>query len=332
MRVAAPGKLLLTGAYAVLEGAPAIVVAVDRLAMADTERRADAPSREVELAFGADAAPHVDADSLFASGTTPSGSTKCLKLGLGSSAAMLVAALATRRAQSGADLASGAVRRELFAEAQAVHAASQGGGSGVDIAASVYGGALCYSLSGDSLSGDPLPASIEPVELPPGLHLAAFFSGTSARTSDLRRAVDALRLRDPMVYRECMDVLRAGAVLASRSLATRMLHIFLSAAEITRRALLKLGVAAGAPIVPSRFVKLGECAARGRAVFLPSGAGGGDVGVFLGSEAPSARFEQLAARLGFTRVPLAIDPTGVRLVDPEPYGSDALPDTRRCAS
>ena len=31
MRVLAPGKLVVTGAYAVLEGAPAIVVAVDRI-------------------------------------------------------------------------------------------------------------------------------------------------------------------------------------------------------------------------------------------------------------------------------------------------------------
>jgi len=74
----------------------------------------------------------------------------------GSSAATLVAALATRRAQSGADLQSPAVRQELFTEAHAVHAASQGGGSGVDIAASVYGGTLCYSLT-----------SVAPVELPP---------------------------------------------------------------------------------------------------------------------------------------------------------------------
>ena len=35
MKVFAPGKLVLTGAYAVLEGAPAIVVATSRGAFAD---------------------------------------------------------------------------------------------------------------------------------------------------------------------------------------------------------------------------------------------------------------------------------------------------------
>ena len=35
MRARAPGKLVLSGAYAVLEGAPALVAAVDRYAVAD---------------------------------------------------------------------------------------------------------------------------------------------------------------------------------------------------------------------------------------------------------------------------------------------------------
>jgi phosphomevalonate kinase len=34
----APGKLVLSGAYAVLEGAPALVAAIDRYAVADASR------------------------------------------------------------------------------------------------------------------------------------------------------------------------------------------------------------------------------------------------------------------------------------------------------
>ena len=59
-----PGKLVLTGAYAVLEGAPAIVVAVDRYAVADTSRAAASPPAEVRAAFGADRAPEVDVSAL----------------------------------------------------------------------------------------------------------------------------------------------------------------------------------------------------------------------------------------------------------------------------
>jgi len=83
VRVVAPGKLLLSGAYAVLEGAPALVMAVDRYVVADDARRGS-PSPEIAAAMPADEAPHVDASALFNGDK---------KLGLGSSAAGVVAAL-----------------------------------------------------------------------------------------------------------------------------------------------------------------------------------------------------------------------------------------------
>jgi phosphomevalonate kinase len=79
MRAAAPGKLVVTGAYAVLEGAPAIVFAVDRLAIADTATTTDRPTAEVRAALGDRPAPSFDASALENQGT---------KLGLGSSAAV----------------------------------------------------------------------------------------------------------------------------------------------------------------------------------------------------------------------------------------------------
>ena len=47
MKVIAPGKVLFTGAYAVIEGAPAIVIAVDRYAKADSTARIASPSAEM---------------------------------------------------------------------------------------------------------------------------------------------------------------------------------------------------------------------------------------------------------------------------------------------
>jgi phosphomevalonate kinase len=123
VKVVAPGKLLLFGAYAVLEGAPAIVVAVDRCAVADGERIAASPSREVQAAFGATPAPEVDATALYEDGA---------KLGLGSSAAVLVASLGVRAAKRGEDLASSEVRSAIFRIAREAHAVAQGGGSGVE--------------------------------------------------------------------------------------------------------------------------------------------------------------------------------------------------------
>jgi phosphomevalonate kinase len=299
MKIAAPGKLMLTGAYAVLHGAPAIVVAVDRFATADTDHDESSPTREVAIAFGHDGAPHVDASALFEHGR---------KLGLGSSAAVLVAALAARRAKRAADLSRQSVRSALFLEARAAHATSQNGGSGADVAASVFGGALRYSLSETGR------AQIDPLVLPHGLHLAAFFSGTSARTTDLRAAVDALYMQSSELHRVCIDELRAGTELACDAAMRGRLDLFLAAAERTRRGLGMLGDAADAPVMPDTFVKLAVAAASAGAVFLPSGAGGGDVGVFLGREAPSRSFGVLASELGFTHVPLSVDPIGVRVV------------------
>ena len=52
MRARAPGKIVMSGAYAVLEGAPAIVTAVDRYVLADAGRPAEFVTPEVREAWG----------------------------------------------------------------------------------------------------------------------------------------------------------------------------------------------------------------------------------------------------------------------------------------
>ena len=81
----APGKLVLSGAYSVLSGAPALVVAVDRYVLADSTRPPAFLTPEVHAAIGERAAPWFDASALREGEK---------KLGLGSSAAILVASLA----------------------------------------------------------------------------------------------------------------------------------------------------------------------------------------------------------------------------------------------
>ena len=135
MRVIAPGKLVLTGAYAVLEGAPAIVAAVDRYAVADT------------------------AVARRRSTSGPSTTTRGQKLGLGSSAASLVASLGARALARGDDPRHAAVRSEIFRAARDAHQRQQGGGSGVDVAASVHGGVLRYTVLREPSRGSQSGAS-----------------------------------------------------------------------------------------------------------------------------------------------------------------------------
>ncbi|MGA3122150.1 MAG: hypothetical protein ABSF69_15415 [Polyangiaceae bacterium] len=296
MRAIAPGKLVLTGAYAVLDGAPAIVAAVDRYAIADASRRASDPTAEVRAAFGVDPAPEVDVRMLQAE----SG----MKLGLGSSAAALVASLAVRALDRGQDVSEASVRHTIFRAARRAHAQAQGGGSGIDVAAAVYGGVQRYAIDGTR-------ASVESVDFPRELVLKAYFSGESARTSDLlARVRDARRVR-PREVSTLNAAMFAAAVVAAQSVRSGA-ALFIQSVRQYGRLLSDLGGVADAPIVPASCAELATFAAGENAVFLPSGAGGGDVGVWLGVTSPSARFEVRASALGWVPLELRIDHGGVR--------------------
>jgi phosphomevalonate kinase len=276
--VRAPGKLLLTGAYAVLEGAPAVVAAVNRYAYA----------RETG----------VDTRALYDGKT---------KLGLGSSAAVIVATRGLEAAKRGEDLASRQVRDRIFAEARAAHAREQSGGSGVDVAASTYGGLLVYEMA----------TGARAAALPGDLSIEALFSGTSARTSDLRALVDGLRARDPGLHARCMAELASAARAGAAAVTAGAAPEFVEAARATLRALAGLGKAADAPIVPEAFHDLACTAEQAGAAFLPSGAGGGDVGVLVGPGPLPSGVLRRALDLGFRPLAIALDADGLRVARAE---------------
>ncbi|MBX3204062.1 MAG: hypothetical protein KF764_03285 [Labilithrix sp.] len=294
MRTFAPGKLVLTGAYAVLEGAPAIVAAVSRGAYADSSRSALSATPEVAAALGERTAPHVDASSMFVGAR---------KLGLGASAAILVASVAAHEADAGADLASPSVRERLFVVAKGAHAHAQGGGSGVDVATSVHGGVIQYVM------GQP----VKRVALPEGLHVNVFACGTSARTSELRAEVDRLAHTNAGAHRACMDDLVAIANDSARAIEAGGATAFVEGLRRTARALARLGEAAGVGIVPAGFDALEALAASEDASLSVSGAGGGDVAVYVGPSAPSRTFLERAHALGLFSLDLSLDNKGVRL-------------------
>jgi phosphomevalonate kinase len=303
MKVFAPGKLVLTGAYAVLGGAPAIVVATSRGAHADGSRTNPSPTAEVRAALGDIAAPHVDASSLFLGAR---------KLGLGASAAILVASLAARDAARGFDLADEMVRRSIFDRARAAHAEAQGGGSGVDVAASVHGGVLEYYVI-----GAPTKRS-----LPTATTLHVFACGTSASTSELRGLVDRLVEKSPREHRTRIDDLTNIAHAAAAAVRAGRHDDFVGAIRLAARALARLGAAANAPIVPDGFERLEAAAAAEGAAFCVSGAGGGDVATYVGHGRPSAAFAERARELGLFEIDVDVDEKGVRVVT-QPAASNA---------
>ena len=325
----APGKLVVSGAYSVLEGAPAIVISVDRYAVADTSRPPERVTDEVQAAIDAHAmknAAWFDASELRSK--LPDG--RDVKLGLGSSAAILVASIAAAWAIEDRTLDP----RAMFQAALAAHRTAQGGGSGIDVAASVFGGALVCRLARDPRPSSPYtgppssppPASspggprssrrdvglaVSPHDLPAGLVLEAFASPVSASTPDLVGRVRAFADTDPDEY---FRLIGEAAAAASTAVYASSPAELVAQLRIQARALSSLGDAAGAPIFTPDVVKLARIAEDEGALFYPSGAGGGDVALFASSAPPSDRFRREAEAEGRFHLPMRMGVPGVHLV------------------
>jgi phosphomevalonate kinase len=300
MKARAPGKIVISGAYAVLEGAPAIATAVDRYAVADALRVTATPTPEVAAAFAGAPAPACDASALF-EGTR--------KLGLGASAAILVASLAAKVAQERGALGDIELATAVFARSLAAHRTAQGGGSGVDVAAACFGGTIAFRRGGER------PEALA-TKLPASLTFEVWWSGRPASTSELIGKVQALRERASGRYLKLIEAQEAAAYEAEIALSRGDAPGFLTALEAQRHALGALGSAAGAPIVDAAARALGDAATALGGVALPAGAGGGDVLVFVGPARSSPEFAALAARSGHARLELELGARGVHVYSP----------------
>jgi phosphomevalonate kinase len=297
----APGKIILSGAYAVLEGAPAIVAAVDRYAVADSARSSAIVTEEVLAAMTAgilDRVPWFDASGLRA--RMPDGMPR--KIGLGSSAAILVASLGAVIGEQLPD--EGRLRDALYRIAVDAHRAAQPHTGGLDAAASVRGGVLTCRLDARGA------LDTAPHVLPPGLSLEVFACPTAASSSRLFAAVQALRKADPAMYRRLLGVAAGGARAAAEA---RDVRSFVYALAQQTEALGALGRAASAPIVLDPVAELGALASTENATFGPSGAGGGDIALWAGPASPSSAFLARAAALGLTHLPMRIGARGLHL-------------------
>lgn len=330
VRVSAPGKLFLLGEYAVLEGAPALLTAVDRRATVTatasgswrlTARELGIDALELgpggALPAGLDASTLrslalFDAVRMGVAALLPTPSHEPLdlvidtaalhhdghKLGLGSSAA--VATALTAALANGCGL--GLTRDALFASAaSAHHAAQDGSGSGGDIAASVYGGLLLYT------PGEP-PAV---AGWPNDLELFAVMTGTGSSTIDLVARVSAYRERDPGAYGRDLDALSSLAARAGNALTDA--ETFLALADDYFHALETLDSHADAGIVTERHRELRPLAAASGAVFKPTGAGGGDLGLVFAKLGATDALQSAFARAGAAVIPVPYSPDGVRI-------------------
>lgn len=293
----APGKVMLTGEYAVLDGGEAVVVAIDRRARA----RLGEPTAPSEFLAAAAAvlAREVGAEAAAAIGRihvdTGALRTGAVKLGLGSSAAATVAAVGAALHAAGAfDRARvERIARTAHAEAQARKGAA---GSGADVAASARGGAIGFTRE-----------RTRALALPPDLRLDFAWTGAAADTATLVAAVTAARA-NPGVTAALDAIARASAAFAEASTADDALHALTQAGLATAA----LAAFTAVPLVPPAVAALQRAAAGLGAAVKTTGAGGGDI-VVIGSRADAdpALVAAAVAAAGLHPLALAVDPAGV---------------------
>ena len=308
--VQAPGKLVLLGEYAVRHGAPALAVALDRrvtVRVGGVPAGDDLPNRARQLAAALlelelrPAPCRADSRQLYLKGC---------KLGLGSSAAVVVAAVASLLVEQGRDLDGTKDRREVFRLSRRVHDQCQScRGSGIDVAASTFGGYLVLeNRPGDS-------SRVRQWRPPAGWYLSFWWTGHDSSTPERIAMVDDFARRQGAVHERLMadmtDTCRRFLAAAGIAECCRWLECY-------RRQLLELGRRSGLEMMSSGELELARRARELGGVLKPAGAGGGDclLAVFPTGE-QQQRFARLARQRGLVAMAAAVDRRGVRRLPPE---------------
>jgi phosphomevalonate kinase len=340
----APAKLVLLGDYAVLEGARALVQAVDRRAQVRIVSREDhacdvrAPDLGIPSAralmdengqwqWQCDEASKAKLTlvdhvwhGMLREGLAPvSGKGFDLyldtsgffhadgvsKLGLGSSAALTVAFASALATYAGH---AGAItdRTQWMRRLLHMHGDWQGGrGSGVDVAASVAGGLIGYQLVGPAREPTYEALSTD------GLHCLFVWSGQSVSTNQSLQHLAQWRQSHAHDYDAHMRELGLVSAAAIAALKRRDLPSFIDLTKDYARGLQRFGAACGLEIYSPAQKELAGMASGTDVSYKPCGAGG-DFGVVFAEDAERlATFERVIVSAGMHVVPLGLDSQGV---------------------
>ena len=322
----APGKLVLCGEYAVLDGAPAIGMAIDRRARASLQpndaeyHTVTAPGfstacgkfrcagGDFEWLEAGDEFALVEHVWMAANAEPPESLALSLdtrafadaasgrKIGIGSSAALAVALTGALHEVAGK-------AADIAAVATAAHRKLQGGaGSGIDVCCSHRGGVIEFIMRKDSCM---------PMGWPEDLAYAVLWSGVPAST-DAKLA--QFRARSP---RPSRAALVTAAERVARTWAAGSAVAILDEMRAYTEALRSFSSDHDMGIFDAGHAELVD-AATGDAVYKPCGAGGGDVGIVLArSEDAIASFIAAAPIANFVQLDISIDVRGLHSVRDE---------------
>lgn len=308
----AAGKLFLIGEYAVLEGEPAGVTAVDRYAIMAKEAQEaeagliEAVAMEAARALGerfdeAARALAVDTSAFFGEEG---------KLGLGSSAATAALAAGVALSLAGVDIETETGKRQAWHIAKAGHDAFFSvQGSGADIAAAIYGGMIRFQRPDKNA-----PPIIEPWRME-GLHFGFVRTKTPASTAGFLQAVEKFKARSPQVYQETIENMGFAAeqFLKRKKADETMTMMFVGQYN---QYMDVLGQYAQAPIVNMQMDRVIELAHEFGGAAKPSGAGGGDAIVAFFTEADAlAGYLEAAAIEGYPSLQVGLSEKGLHFVN-----------------
>ncbi len=301
----APGKLMVSGEYAVLDGAVAIVASADvRVQVRWVDQEAALPpeaaaTRELaERELGAVRGwLTLDASDLRKAGK---------KLGLGSSAAASAAVAGAILATHGHNLANTEVQQRAFKLALAGHKAIAPEGSGADVAAASLGGFVRFRLSGKDVEA-------ARVEFPTQVQSRVVWTGKEARTSEFVRAVRAYEARDGQGFAKLRGELQDQALRFANAIQASQIAEIIAATAAYGQAMGSLGRAAGVPIVTEELAHIAALAGEHAGAAKPSGAGGGDVAIAFFPDATAAgAFDEACRAAKLDLLDLRLGAPGVR--------------------
>jgi len=345
-----PGKLILLGEYAVLEGSASLVMTVNRFARVEISLSdqmtftLQAPSigirnlqfsvdRTGKIRFLSQLSPRMakklkffvsifefgihllqkgkktlhpsqlllDTDGFFHN-------NRSIKLGLGSSAALTVALVASLLASSGQIPAD---KEQVFQMALEAHRAAQGNvGSGIDIAASVYGAILSYRINPGAENLNP---RIEQFTIPRNLFMLPVWVGKASSTSQFVKLFNDFKLNNKKKFSLIVDEMKAVADAGSLAFQQQKVTEFLESIHQYNLLMQRLGEEIGAPIVTDEHLKMANLAAEMGVVYKPSGAGGGDIGIcFADSKTTFPDLKNKIKKAGFEPLDLTFEPNGLQ--------------------
>jgi phosphomevalonate kinase len=215
------------------------------------------------------------------------------KYGLGSSAAVVVSVISAVLMLHSSDGTIRPTLETVFKLAAIAHLKTQKNGSGVDIAASTFGGWLCYSAFKPNwvlnelqqvktlteLIEKPWPnLSITPLTAPTHLKLCVGWTGEAASTAPMIKKVQEFRTSNLESYARFLKETSDAVNRLLKSFEINDCNGAIESLTQNRKILMRLGEQAGINIETSKLKDLSDLAetfGSGKS----SGAGGGDCGI-----------------------------------------------------